>query len=226
MCYFAHCHVWLPGNITPPRDRAHWIFIWGQLLGMMMEHQPLQWPFGVHDDFSHHPPNPNTFSTVVFLHGHVSKRGKWFWKPNRPVRYSNTLVRMASNLADWGGHIFSDLMFFEMMKYLWFHLYNFWLECPQHFQSQQSIFHIYIYVILIYRNPISSLSIVDIPVVPHKAVAEVSKTGNLQERLVVVNHGWQSESTDGPTGGWSFFFWSGCNGCSGHLTTTAGCSVV
>ena len=21
-------------------------------------------------------------------------------------------------------------------------------------------------------------------------------------------------------------FWSGCNGCSGHLTTTAGCSVV
>jgi hypothetical protein len=35
-----------------------------------------------------------------------------------------------------------------------------------------------------------------IPVVPHKAVAEVSKIGNLQERLIVVNHGWQSESTD------------------------------
>ena len=32
---------------------------------------------------------------------------------------------------------------------------------------------------------------------PHKAVAEVSKIGNLEERLVVVNHGWQSESTDG-----------------------------
>ena len=43
-----------------------------------------------------------------------------------------------------------------------------------------------------------------------------------------MNHGWQSESIDGPKGGWSFFFGSGChgNGCSGHLTTTAGCSVV
>ena len=47
---------------------------------------------------------------------------------------------------------------------------------------------------------------VSLPVVPHKAVAEVSKIGNLQERLVVVNHGWQSESTDGPKGGWSYFF--------------------
>ena len=34
----------------------------------------------------------------------------------------------------------------------------------------------------------------DIPVVPRKAMAEVSKIGNLKERLVVVNHGWQSES--------------------------------
>ena len=41
-----------------------------------------------------------------------------------------------------------------------------------------------------------------------------------------MNHGWQSESTDGPTGGWScVFFWNGCKG-SGHLATTAGCSVV
>jgi len=39
-------------------------------------------------------------------------------------------------------------------------------------------------------------------------VAEVSKIGNLQERLVVVNHGWQSESTDGPKGGWSCVFWN------------------
>jgi len=45
-------------------------------------------------------------------------------------------------------------------------------------------------------------------------------------KLIVVTHGWQSESTDGPKGGWSCVFWSGCNGCSGHLTTTAGCSVV
>ena len=38
------------------------------------------------------------------------------------------------------------------------------------------------------------------PVVPHKAVAEVSKIGNLKETLAVVNQGWQSESTDGPQG--------------------------
>ena len=44
--------------------------------------------------------------------------------------------------------------------------------------------------------------------------------------MVVVNHGWQSESTEGAKGGWSCVFWSGCNGCSGHLTTTVGCSVV
>ena len=65
-----------------------------------------------------------------------------------------------------------------------------------------------------------------LPVVQHKVVAEVSKMGNQQERLVVVTHGWQSESTDGPKGGWSCVFWSGCSGCSGHVTTTAGCSVV
>ena len=40
-----------------------------------------------------------------------------------------------------------------------------------------------------------------IPVLPHKAVAEVSKIGNLEERLVVVNHGWQSKAADGPKGG-------------------------
>ena len=48
----------------------------------------------------------------------------------------------------------------------------------------------------------------NIPVVPHKAVAEVSKTGNLQERLVVVNPGWQSESTDGPKGAWGLLSFS------------------
>ena len=40
----------------------------------------------------------------------------------------------------------------------------------------------------------------NLPVVPHKAVAEVSRIGNLQERLVVVNPGWQSKDTDGSTG--------------------------
>ena len=51
-----------------------------------------------------------------------------------------------------------------------------------------------------------------IPLVPHKAVAEVSKIGNLWERLVAVNQGWQSESDDGPKGAWgllsfSLFLW-------------------
>ena len=45
-----------------------------------------------------------------------------------------------------------------------------------------------------------------LPVVPHKAAAEVSKIGSLQERLVAVNHEWQSKSTDGPKGGWSCVF--------------------
>ena len=64
-----------------------------------------------------------------------------------------------------------------------------------------------------------------LPVVPHKAVAEVSKIGNLYRSLVVVNYGWQSESTDGRkvvgvdgrkvVG--TVFFWSGYNGCRGHL---------
>ena len=43
------------------------------------------------------------------------------------------------------------------------------------------------------------------------------RIGNLYESLVVVNHGWQSESTDGLKGGWSCVFWSGYKGCSGHL---------
>ena len=38
--------------------------------------------------------------------------------------------------------------------------------------------------------------------VPHKAVAGVSKIGNLEERFVVVCHGWQSKSTDGSKSGW------------------------
>ena len=44
-----------------------------------------------------------------------------------------------------------------------------------------------------------------------------------------MNHGWQGESTDGPKGGWSCVFWNGCNGCSGHDTTTVDvvwCSAV
>ena len=37
--------------------------------------------------------------------------------------------------------------------------------------------------------------------VPHKAVAEVSKIANYR-RLVAVNHGSQSKSTDGSKSGW------------------------
>ena len=43
-----------------------------------------------------------------------------------------------------------------------------------------------------------------VPVVPNKAMAEVSKTGNLQERFVVVMHGCQSEPTIGQLGLWVF----------------------
>ena len=34
-----------------------------------------------------------------------------------------------------------------------------------------------------------SKTLICIPVVPHEAVAEVSRIGNLEERLVVVNNG-------------------------------------
>ena len=47
-----------------------------------------------------------------------------------------------------------------------------------------------------------------IPVVPHKAVAEVSKIENIKERLVVVNHRWQSEATDGSKGDWCLLSFS------------------
>ena len=65
--------------------------------------------------------------------------------------------------------------------------------------------YVYIYIYILDVHTI-------IPVVLHKAVAEVSKIGNLQERLVVVNQGWQSESIDGPkdAGGllsFSLFLW-------------------
>ena len=67
-----------------------------------------------------------------------------------------------------------------------------------------------------------------LPVVLHKAVAEVLKTerlGSLWERLVVVNQGWQSPLMDRKVVE-VVCFWSCCNGCSWHLTTHAGCSVV
>ena len=57
--------------------------------------------------------------------------------------------------------------------------------------------------------------------VRHKAVAEVSKIGHNRRGeflWYLVMHGWKSESTDGPNACWSCDFWSGCNGCSGHLT--------
>ena len=51
-------------------------------------------------------------------------------------------------------------------------------------------------------------SMIPVAAIPHKAVAEVSKIGNLQERLVVVNHTWQSEATDGPKGACGLLFFS------------------
>ena len=67
-------------------------------------------------------------------------------------------------------------------------------------------YHVYIYtmhthIYNIYMSYIYIYSyILSVPVVRHKAVAEVSKIGNLWERLVVVNQGWQSEATDGSKG--------------------------
>ena len=66
--------------------------------------------------------------------------------------------------------------------YIYFFLQHIYSNSKQHT-------HIYIYI-----------DIHTIPVVPHKAVAEVSKIGNLWEKLVVVNQGWQSEATDGLKG--------------------------
>ena len=68
------------------------------------------------------------------------------------------------------------------------------------------------YILLHYIKYYIVLYCIILPVLPHKAVAEVSKIGNIQERLAVVNQGWQSESTDGPKGAWgllsfSLFLW-------------------
>ena len=52
-----------------------------------------------------------------------------------------------------------------------------------------------------------------LPVVPRKAVVEVSKIENYREASCC--DAWMAERTDEPKGGWSCAFWSGC---SGHLT--------
>ena len=49
-------------------------------------------------------------------------------------------------------------------------------------------------------------------------MAEVSKRGHLQERFVVVMHGWQSEFTDGPLRWLELCFLEWLSGCSDHLT--------
>ena len=54
--------------------------------------------------------------------------------------------------------------------------------------------HIYIHIIIYIYD-------ITYQVVPHRAVAEVSKIENYRW-LVAVNHGSQSEPTDGPTSGW------------------------
>ena len=55
---------------------------------------------------------------------------------------------------------------------------------------------------------------------PHKAVAEVSKIGNLQESLVVVNHGWVGVVFSGVVTMVAVVTWSVTS------PTTAGCSVA
>ena len=47
--------------------------------------------------------------------------------------------------------------------------------------------------------------------------------GSLSERLVVVNHGWQSEPIDGLKGGWGSVFWSGYNRYSDHCSPHHNC---
>ena len=56
-----------------------------------------------------------------------------------------------------------------------------------------------------------------IPVVPHKAVAEVSQIGNLSEKSGAVAQKWQSEPTDGLKGGCVF----SSDGTMAHASTAA-----
>ena len=56
--------------------------------------------------------------------------------------------------------------------------------------------YVYIYIYVLYK-----CICMHTPVVPHKAVAEVSKIA-IYRRLVAVNHGSQSEPTNGPKSGW------------------------
>ena len=88
-----------------------------------------------------------------------------------------------------------------------------WVIIPTWMKTHTHIYiYIYIYIFTMF-----------VPVVPHKAVAET-----LWERSAAAMHGWQSESTDGPKGGWSCGYWSNCNGCCGHLTHNSWmqCGVV
>ena len=67
------------------------------------------------------------------------------------------------------------------------------------------------------------------PVVPRKGVAEVSKIGHYRGgELLWCMDGRANPLMDQKVVGVFFLEWlpSGCNGCSGHLPTTAGCSVV
>ena len=56
---------------------------------------------------------------------------------------------------------------------------------------------IYIYVyIYIYLHHMYIYMYIYLPVVPHKAVAEVSRIGNVYERLIAVSDGCQSKNID------------------------------
>ena len=57
--------------------------------------------------------------------------------------------------------------------------------------------------VIVYVMGLGCILTIYIPVVPHKAVAEVSMIGNPEDSLVVANHGWQSKPTHGLNDGWS-----------------------
>jgi len=77
---------------------------------------------------------------------------------------------------------------------------------------------IYVYICMYCIFVIFTIFYLHIPVAPHKAVVEVLKIGHYRRGELLWCMDGTAKSTGGPKSGWSCVFWSGCNGCSGHLT--------
>ena len=60
----------------------------------------------------------------------------------------------------------------------------------------------------------------------HKSCFLLTGCGRISKITKPTRRGRPPGPTDGRANPLMNLFWSGCNGCSGHLTTTAGCSVV